>query len=132
MKKYKPTQKMLKAMDKTIVAYDLLIANPRERLNAWCFYGTTGGCQLCRAALTDGRVGDCTKCPIGITHSAISPGDGPCVTRTFDALEDALGCAGHLARSRKEHLDEDDWIESCSFKNPIQVDGYEIILRKIK
>ncbi len=37
-----------------------------------------------------------------------------------------------FAKQIQEHLDEDDWIESCSFKNPIQVDGYEIILRKIK
>ena len=37
-----------------------------------------------------------------------------------------------IIKQIQAHLDEDSWIEWYSFKNPIQVDGHEIILRKIK
>lgn len=53
----------------------------------------------------------------------------PMVGANDKAIYDRLN---QFAKQIQEHLDEDDWIESCSFKNPIQVDGYEIILRKIK
>lgn len=96
------SKKMRKAMYEVIATYRYSIANPSETILAWCnSYGSFSTCKLCLAA--EYKVGgepDCGQCPLGFDKDIIN-GDVPCVTPSYNALEDFFGTCMDFNRKNK-------------------------------
>jgi len=119
----KYTKKVTLAFERTIRAYDRLIADPEREQEKWKRYGNLDACRMCVAVRRETLQDPCDRCPLsrGVCGGCAVPSleslsfalwDGERVADTATArrqwlLDTANACEGF------EHGYDPDWMKRC-------------------
>lgn len=103
------------ALDKTIAAYEALIADVEGEKDKWSQYGTVWTCRLC--AVNFNEKPTCFECPLSLAGEInMDYGHYPCSGETMHILSDSFdtGTSAEILSAAEDRL---EWIRARAISN---------------